>query len=226
MKFMSVQSKNSEVIESVVLLHGMGRSSRSMDKIANSLKCSGYNVINISYPSTKKPITVLITDFIKPQLDKLKKISDSKIHFVAHSLGGILVRLLLQTEKLPHGSRIIMLSPPNHGSEIVDRYKNTWWYKRINGSAGQELGTTASSLPNQLRALNYSIGVITGKKSYEPWFSRLMLGDDDGKVSVKSAMLDEMDDFLVVECGHTFIMQNRDVINHIKQFIICGCFKL
>ncbi len=220
------QSKNNAAIESVVLLHGMGRSSRSMNKIANSLKRSGYNVINISYPSTKKPIMVLLDDFIKPQLDKLKKISNSKIHFVTHSLGGILVRLLLQTEKLPDGSRIVMLSPPNHGSEIVDRYKTSWWYKRINGPAGQVLGTIPSSLPNQLGALDYSIGIITGKKSYEPWFSRLMVGDDDGKVSVKSAMLDEMDDFLVVGCGHTFIMQNKDVINQVKQFIVCGRFKV
>ena len=211
--------------DNVILLHGMGRTARSMNKIAAPLKKEGYHVVNISYPSTKKPVSVLIDNYIKPELSKLKCSTNSKIHFVTHSLGGILVRLLLQTEDLPKGSRIVMLSPPNHGSEIVDEYRNSWWYKLFNGPAGQVLGTHSLSLPNQLKPVEYEVGIITGNKSYEPWFSRLIHSHDDGKVSVESAKLDEMKDFLVVNLGHTFIMQNSVVITQIKHFLKKGCFE-
>jgi len=206
--------------DNVILLHGMGRTSASMNKIANVLAKSGYRVVNIGYPSTKKPPLELVQQYILPELQQLKKHSNSKIHFVTHSLGGILLRLLLQTENLPVGSRIIMLSPPNHGSEIVDKYKHRWWFRFINGPAGQVLGTEQSSLPNSLAAITPSVGIITGNKSYEPWFSRLMHNDDDGKVSVTSARLTEMTDFLVVNLSHTLIMHNLQVIEQIHYFLI------
>ena len=211
--------------ENVILLHGMGRTSRSMSKIASSLENEGYNVVNVSYPSTKKTIPALLQEVVKPEIAKLKIVSNSKIHFVTHSLGGILVRAILQTEDLPNGSRIVMLCPPNHGSEIVDKYKNKWWFKRLNGPAGQVLGTDKQSLPNQLKSIKYDVGIITGTKSYEPWFSRLMMGGDDGKVSTNSAKLDEMKDFLLVPLGHTFIMQNSVVINQITYFLREAVFK-
>jgi len=49
-------------------------------------------------------------------------------------------------------------------------------------------------------------------------------GKDDGKVSVESAMLDEMTDFLIVGCGHTFIMRNKTVIDQVKHFLKNGEF--
>lgn len=203
----------------------MGRTALSMKKIAVALKSDGFNIVNIAYPSTKMPVLDLVNHYIQPEIARLKASSNSRIHFVTHSLGGILVRVLLQTEILPKGSRIVMLSPPNHGSEIVDKYKNRWWYKWFNGPAGQVLGTDTSSLPNQLKSIHYEIGIITGTKSYEPWFSRLIHSPDDGKVSVRSAKLAEMNDFLLVSSGHTFIMKNTVVINQIKHFLYKGCFK-
>jgi len=202
--------KNSN--DSVVLLHGMGRTYRSMKAMAAFLTMKGYSVVNIAYPSTRETIPIIIEKYIKPELNKIKNRTDSKIHFVTHSLGGILVRQLLQTEALPLGSKIVMLCPPNHGSEIVDRFKNSWWFQKLNGPAGQVLGTEQSSLPNQLKSISYDVGIITGTKSYEPWFSALFNNANDGKVSVESARLDEMKDFLVVNLGHTFIMKNKNVI--------------
>jgi hypothetical protein len=211
--------------EYVILLHGMGRISRSMNDIETALLKEGYRVINVGYPSTRKLVPALIKNYIKPELLKLKSEAASKIHFVTHSLGGILVRALLQTESLPKGSRIVMLSPPNHGSEIVDHYKFSWWYKAINGPAGQVLGTEKTSLPNQLKPIDAEVGVITGNKSYEPWFSRIIPGADDGKVSVESAKLDEMKDFLVVNSGHTLIMKDPKVIHQIKYFLLNAIFQ-
>lgn len=208
--------------ETVVLLHGMARGAGSMKKIANSLELDGYHVVNIRYPSTRKSISDLITHYIKPELQKL---THSTIHFVTHSLGGILLRQILQTDMALSIGRIVMLSPPNHGSEIVDAYRNRWWFKLLNGPAGQVLGTDSSSLPNQLKPVSHQIGIITGNKSYEPWFSRLIRGANDGKVSVESAKLTEMTDFLVVNSGHTFIMNKPQVIKQIRYYLIHAKFK-
>jgi hypothetical protein len=149
----------------------------------------------------------------------------TKIHFVTHSLGGILVRKYLQKNNLPDGSRIVMLSPPNHGSEVVDRFKNFFVFKWLYGQAGQELGTQAQSIPSQLKPVQADIGVIAGKKSSVPWFSRIIPGENDGTVSVASTRLKEMNDFITVECGHTFIMNNRDVMDQTVFYLQNGHFR-
>ncbi|MDH3326626.1 MAG: hypothetical protein OEM38_07915, partial [Gammaproteobacteria bacterium] len=148
-----------------------------------------------------------------------------KIHFVTHSLGGIISRYYLQTNQLPAGSRIVMLSPPNKGSEIADRFHDSTWYRWLTGPPGQQLTTDSNSLPNTLDAINYEVGVITGRDTLEPWFSRLIPGEDDGKVSVESAKLPEMKDFLVVDHTHTFIMKSDVVMVQVLNFIKHGNFK-
>ncbi len=208
--------------EVVVLIHGMGRGAGSMKKIAQSLKADGYSIVNIAYPSTRQPISDLIKYYIAP---KIQNLNYSTIHFVSHSLGGILLRQIFQTKMSVPIGRIVMLSPPNHGSEIVDAYRDRWWFKLLNGPAGQVLGTDNGSLPNQLKPLSHQVGIITGNKSYEPWFSRLIAGDNDGKVSVESAKLTEMTDFLVVNAGHTFIMNKPQVIKQIRYYLIHAMFK-
>lgn len=209
----------------VILLHGMGRTKYSMRKIAKQLSQTGFQVVNINYPSTKKPIATLIQNYIEPIYQQLLQDGASKIHFVTHSLGGILVRQFLQTHTLPSSSRIVMLSPPNRGSEIVDKFKHRWWFKLINGSAGQVLGTGNLSLPNSLKPVDAEIGIITGNRSSDPWFSYIIPGENDGKVSVASARLSEMKDFEVVKVGHTFIMNNSNVIEQIICFLKKGKFQ-
>ena len=118
-----------------------------------------------------------------------------------------------------------MLSPPNKGSEIVDHLKNLKLFQLINGPAGQQLGTDEHSLPNQLGPVSGEIGVIIGNASSDPWFSWLIPGENDGKVSVERARLDEMTDFLVIKHGHTFIMQKEAVIAQVKTFLKQGRFE-
>jgi len=207
----------------VILLHGMARTSRSMWWMSRTLKHAGYQVKNIGYPSTRHNIQWLADKHISPVVQRLNKARC--IHFVTHSLGGILVRQYLQTHALLEGSRIVMLAPPNHGSEVTDRLINWKPYQWLNGPAGQQLGTSRDSVPNQLKAINAEVGIITGDKSTNPLFSSWIAGDDDGKVSVSSAKLNEMKDFLVVPTGHTFIMNNKNVIAQTLYFLENGCFE-
>ena len=211
--------------ECVIVLHGMGRTKYAMRKVEKELSSAGYSVWNQSYPSTQKPIETLATEHISEGLHHCRRMGARKIHFVTHSLGGILVRYYLQDNTIENLDKIVMLSPPNSGSEIADSLKDLKLYQWMMGPAGQQLGTDTGSLPNTLDRIDATVGVITGNSTSDPWFSPFIPGEDDGKVSVKSARLEEMTDFLVVEAGHTFIMSNRSVLEQIRHFLKKGTFK-
>ena len=210
--------------ECVIVLHGMGRTRLSMGRIEDALTEQGYQVWNTSYPSRSAPIETLAVDAISKGLIFCRQSGSRKIHFVTHSLGGIMVRYYLQNHRIRELGRILMLSPPNHGSEVVDALHDNIFYQTAMGPAGQQLGTDEHSLPNALRPISGEIGIITGNSSSDPWFSPIIPGDDDGKVSVERAKLDEMHDFLVVENGHTFIMRDTGVIHQILCFLKNGFF--
>ena len=207
-----------------ILLHGMGRTRASMDLIEKALKDSGHSVWNETYQSTEKSVEELSESVINLALERCAENKADKINFVTHSIGGILVRVFLQNHSIQNLGRIVMLSPPNHGSEIADLLKDNFIYKKWMGPAGQEIGTTETSLPNQLKPIQAEVGVIAGSSTSDPWFSPFIPGDDDGKVSVESSRLKEMKDFLVVESGHSFIMRNEEVIQQLRYFLKYGYF--
>jgi len=209
----------------VILLHGMGRTQNAMKKIEKELIKAGYIVWNETYPSTKKPIEELSVSHIDKGISYCNRCNSKQIHFVTHSLGGILVRYFLQDHTLDNLGKIVMLSPPNKGSEVADYLKDLGLYEIMMGPAGQQLGTNADSIPKKMKPVHATIGVITGEKGSESWFSPMIPGKDDGKVSVESAKLDEMSDFLIVKSGHTFIMRDNSVIDQIKYFLKNGKFE-
>ena len=211
--------------ECVIVLHGMGRTKYSMEKIERIIKQDGYLVWNETYPSTKQKIEDSSINHIQKGLDFCKHNNTLKINFVTHSLGGILVRYYLQDNSISNISNIVMLSPPNKGSELADYLKDTKLFQWATGPAGQQLGTSNTSLPNSMEGINATVGIITGNKTNDPWFSPIIPGIDDGKISVERAKLDEMTDFLVVESGHTFIMRNNSVLKQIKHFLKNGKFE-
>jgi triacylglycerol lipase len=207
-----------------ILLHGLGRSAWSMRKVAKHLKAENYIVWNHSYPSTKQPIQDL-TIAIDDALLFCEEQNATEIYFVTHSLGGILVRQYFQNQVIENVKAVVMLAPPNHGSEVVDAYKDSWWFQWFTGPAGQQLGTEPTSIPNTLQPIPLNIGIIAGTKTSDPWFANLFAGDNDGKVSVNSAQLAEMKDFLTVKAGHTYIMSSKEVLNQISYFFENGNFK-
>ncbi|NIM90356.1 MAG: alpha/beta fold hydrolase [Candidatus Aminicenantes bacterium] len=210
----------------VILLHGLARTSRSMARMAKRLSQHGYQVINLDYPSTEHPIEFLAEEYLGRSIERCKAESHRKIHFVTHSLGGIIVRYYLKHHELSNLGRVVMMSPPNQGSEVVDYMKDTLVFKRINGPAGQQLGTDVDSVPLKLGPVDFELGIITGNRTLDPLFSMLIPGPDDGKVSVKRAKVAGMADFLVLPRSHMFIMQKEDVIEQVIHFLEHGSFGL
>lgn len=210
--------------EEVILLHGLCRTSRSMMKMASALTDAGYKVHNVDYPSRSATISKLADDAIGKAVADCENDGATKINFVTHSLGGILVRSYLARHAISNLGRVVMLAPPNQGSEIVDKIGGWSLFKCINGVAGNELGTDTNSVPNKLGAANFPLGVIAGDRSIN-WINSLLIpGSDDGKVSLERAKLAGMSDYIVVHTTHPFIMRNGKVIRQTIRFLQTGKF--
>jgi pimeloyl-ACP methyl ester carboxylesterase len=212
--------------ENVILLHGLCRTSRSLSTMRRTLTQAGYTVWNVDYPSRTAPIQELAGDAIGKAVTNCLQNGATKIDFVTHSMGGILVRSYLARHPLPELGRVVMLAPPNQGSEIVDKLGGLSLFKWINGPAGNELGTDKNSLPNRLGPVDYPVGIIAGDRSIN-WINSLFLipGRDDGKVAVQRARLAGMSDFLVLHANHVFIARNGEAIRQTIQFLRTGKFK-
>ena len=211
--------------ECVVLLHGLARSANSMKQLQRGLHNAGFSVLNIDYPSTKHVIETLVEQFIQPQIDSLRRqLNCNNLHFATHSMGGILLRYYLKHYELPELARVVMISPPNKGSELVDKFSGLAVFNWLYGPAGGQLGTSSNSLPNRLGPANYDVAVITGNRSVNPYYSHLIPGDDDGNVAVDRARLDGMRAFKVLPKTHTFIASSQQAIELVTSYLKSGQF--
>jgi hypothetical protein len=193
-----------------------------MDKLADAFTSEGFEAVSVDYPSRDHPIEKLADIAVLDGIDRCPP--DSVLNFVTHSLGGILVRYYLTHNEIPRLGRVVMLAPPNKGSEVVDKMRNTPGYTILNGPAGQQLGTGKDSIPMKLGAVNFKLGIIAGTASVNPILSQFLPNPDDGKVSVERTKVEGMTDFMTVDHSHTFIMRAPDVILQTISFIRNGKF--
>lgn len=209
--------------ESVIVVHGLGRTPASMVILVTRLEEAGFRVVNFGYPSTSEPMEALV-DRLRVEVEQCCGNQAGTVHFVTHSMGGVLVRSYLSQEPEPHRGRVVMLSPPSQGSELVDAFADSPLRRLFLGPAGSQLGTDSAGITNRLSPIRFGLGIVTGDRSISPLGSWLIPGPDDGKVGVDRAKLDGATDFMVVPATHTFIMNRRDVAEEVVYFLRQGRF--
>ena len=220
-------NQSSRTTQTVVLLHGLGRTARSMQPFARALERRGYRVLNIGYPS-RSAATAELAHGIGVQIVKLAP--EGRLHFVTHSLGGILLRVATALGVLPveRIARVVMLGPPNGGTELVDTLTSrpclATVYRQLTGPAGMELGVAAGSVPDRLPPVSFELGVIAGTRSVNPVFSALIPSPNDGKVPVARTAVEGMRDMLMLPYAHPLLVRTPAVIEYAIRFIETGAF--
>lgn len=207
----------------LVLLHGLGQSETSMILLAYNLRQYDYEIVNIDYPGRSIPIDEIAAG-LEDSLRILCPDTTREMHFITHSMGGIVLRYYLTKHPLPNLGRVVMLAPPNKGSQIVDEVGDWWLFEVIMGPAGGELGTNSLSVPGKLPPVDYPVGIIAGNVSIAPHFSAILPGPDDGAVSVSHTQVAGMTDFLVVPYPHTLMLSIPKVADEAAFFLENGRF--
>ena len=206
----------------VVLLHGIARTSASLKTLERALQAAGFATLNIDYASRTKPIAALADD-IHPDIARFAE-RDAPLHFVAHSMGGLITRAYIAKYRPDRLGGVVMLGTPNGGSEVADLLSGSRLYRAFYGPAGLEL--TTAIRPNALPAVDYPVGVIAGTRFIDPVAGLFVLPKpNDGRVSVQSAMLAGMADHVVVKASHTGLPRNSVAIEQTIAFLREGCFR-
>ncbi|AIL64437.1 hypothetical protein NOVO_00115 [Rickettsiales bacterium Ac37b] len=205
----------------VILLHGLSLTSHSMKFIEKSLEKKHYIIMNVDYPSRKYSIKELALEYIKPVIDKYSHFTN--INFVTHSMGGVIIKYLLDNTTIANLGRVVMLCPPHKGSELVDFFEYNKFFRWYLGPAWLELKKrkVEVELPEQLRN---KIGIIAGNKVIDPFFSQKLPLPNDGIVSVESVELFDTPT-LLLPCNHLSILWNKEARNQIINFLRIGQFK-
>jgi len=206
----------------VILLHGLGRSRQSMDAMRAGLVEADFAVAAVGYPSTRQTIAEH-ADGLTQLLSELDDVE--RVSFVTHSLGGIVVRATLANDEAPWRQRVeldrvVMLAPPNQGSELARELAAFSPFRALAGPSAEELTRELEDIP----APPCPFGIVAASRKSESGLNPFIEGDDDGIVSVAETKLEGAADYLEVEGLHTFVMTDRKVIAATVRFLDTGKF--
>jgi len=207
----------------LVLVHGLKRTRASMWPAALMARRRGYAVLNWGYASARRGI-LGHADALRRDLDALHPLGDARIHFLTHSLGGIIVRALIAVGPPSNLGRVVMLGPPNAGNEVAEHLRHTRVFRRVMGPAGVELGTGPESIPRRLSDATFELGIIAGVRRRPALFGRWIGTPNDGLVAVSATRLVGMRDHLIVRGGHALLPCNPRALSQAFTFLATGHF--
>lgn len=211
--------------DGVVLLHGIARSASSLATLEHALRADGYRTLNLDYPARSRCIADIVAD-LHETISRFGGECGGRLHFVTHSMGGLVARAYIARHRPERLGHIVMLAPPNEGSEIADLLRNNALYRGFFGPAGAELVTARpDTLCQVLGEVDYPLGVIAGDRSLDPLAWLLLPGPNDGRVSVERSRVAGMADHITIHSTHPLIMRNREAIAQTRHFLKHGHFE-
>lgn len=211
--------------ERVVILHGIARTSSSMREVARAFRSAGYDDVNIGYNSTRDVLAKIVADTYR-RIRHFSDDEDEVTHFVCYSLGCLVTRGLITQHRPKNLGRVVMLGPPNQGSEMADYLKNHSISSWIFGPNLPQLGTDNRQMLEKLigTSADYELGIIAGRDSIDPIASAVLPDPNDGRVPVSRTKLDGMKEHIVMDANHTTLIMNDAVIAQALAFIQTGHF--
>ena len=204
--------------EAVVLLHGWDSSPIPMKRLEWALRREGYQVFNPAYPSIRVPLTILASEYLPDYLQRTIPEGIQRIHFVTHSMGGLLLRGSLAAHRPARLGRVVFLGTPHHGSEAADFWSKNALCRWLAGPNLAALQTGLAGYSVTLGPADYEALVIAGDRPLSPFWSPLP-APHDGKVSVASTRLAGSARHLVVPHTHIALPIRTDIIRQVVQFL-------
>jgi triacylglycerol lipase len=208
----------------VYVIHGYGGSLLQMEKINQRLIQDGFHTENYSYPGFTKNLDSIGIELFR----KVQKENFDTISFVTHSMGALVVRSMVQyldsAVKFPFIFRIVMLAPPNKGTQLADMYSGPVT-KFLLGPNVEYMKTDSDSYVNHLPIPNCEVGIIAGIRGKKPWYNPFLKEDNDGNVSYSLTLLGNEKEIVKVKSTHGLMTQKNKVIKLVITFIKTGSFK-
>ncbi|NOX98960.1 MAG: hypothetical protein GXP30_04370 [Verrucomicrobia bacterium] len=210
----------------VILLHGIMSSKNALTPAAKYFRKQGLHAIVVPYPSRKISIETAAEQILLPAIHQYCTDPSKRIHFVGHSMGGIVIRYYLAKHLPPNLNlgRVVLIAAPNHGSELADIFSDNSLAEGIFGPALNDLKTSADSLPNRLGPADYNLGIIMGKAARIPWLSKQLPEDDDWVVSANGGKIKGMNDFILINGMHASLKRSPEVFYQTYHFLQSGRF--
>jgi pimeloyl-ACP methyl ester carboxylesterase len=210
-------------MDGVVLLHGHGRTGLAMGFFAQALRRAGHATLAPSYGFRRAMPAIL--ERIGPDVERFAGGLPGQLHFVTHSLGGLVARALIARHRPPKLGRVVMLGTPNQGSELADLLFRLNLSAAILGPVAGHLTTLRSAADEALLGqVDYPLGIVAGNRSLTPVPRRLLPPPHDGMVSVAATKLAGMADHIVLPVPHSLLCHHPQSIAQALHFLAHGHF--
>lgn len=209
----------------VYVIHGYGGTTTMMSKIDKSIKNEHFITENFAY----KSITVDLDSIGMELYLNIKRSGFDTVSFVTHSMGGLVVRSMLQysqkDKNFPVIHRIVMLAPPNGGAEIADFFTKKPGMKRLLGPNVEHMRTDSNSYAHKLPIPNNSeLGIIIGIRGKSKGYNPFIPSDNDGLLTPKSAKLGVEKEIVYVYEDHNIMTQKTLICKLVNDFLKLGKF--
>jgi pimeloyl-ACP methyl ester carboxylesterase len=195
----------------VLLLHGHGRLGASMILLARAARRAGYATLSPNYPY-RRPLEDIV-DWLAPRVAAFEAGFAGPLHIITHSLGGLVARALIAARAPQRLGRVVMLAPPNKGSELADLLFRFRLAPLILGGIGPHLRTSRTAADEAvLGSITYPLGIIAGDRPLFPLPLPLLSRPHDGKVSIAATRVAGLADHVTLPVTHTLMVYDRRVI--------------